>query len=106
MALWHTHEEEREIEVCQTGPSEQQLNRIIEEFKLENDLPEEVLTRSPDPEEEHSRMNGSEKRAVQPTPTLGDELGNLNAMVRRLFPTRAQINRLTVVGTSVEALAL
>jgi len=44
---------------------------------LKEDFAEEVLSGRPDPEEEHCGVDGGEEGTVEPSPTLGDELGNL-----------------------------
>ena len=38
-----TYEEESQVEVRQRGPSEKQLDSVVDEKELEEDLPEEVL---------------------------------------------------------------
>ena len=44
---------------------------------LEEEHPEDILARGPDTPKEDSRMDGCEQRAVQPSPSLRNELGNL-----------------------------
>lgn len=76
-----THEEECKVEVRERSPGKQQLNGVVYEFDLcafshflmrlhcgelliphlQDDLPEEVLARSPDPEPEDRGMHGGEQ---------------------------------------------
>jgi hypothetical protein len=54
------YEEEREIEVGQGSPGEEQLDGIINKLELENDLPQETLSTGPNPHHVNSRMQRSE----------------------------------------------
>ena len=78
-----THEEECKVEVCQGRPCEEELDCVVDELHLEEELPEEALPRRQDTEPEDSGMDRGEQRAVQPTTTLRDELGNLDRGVSR-----------------------
>ena len=77
-----THEEEREIEVGQWCPSKKELYRVVDELNLKDNFPDEALSRCPDAEPEYSSMDRREKRAVQPSTTLWDELRNLQYYIR------------------------
>lgn len=78
-----THEEERQIEVRQTCPGEDQLHCIVNEFELQCNLPEESLSTGPDPIPEYCGMDTSKQRAVEPPPPLRNELGNGSGNVGR-----------------------
>ena len=92
----NAYEEEREVEIRQRSPCEEQLHRIVDEFDLdghpnishktiqsdghtdlEKEHPENVLTGRPDTPEEYCGMDGGEERAVEPPTTLRDELRHL-----------------------------
>ena len=77
-----THEEEREIEVGQWCPSKKELYRVVDELNLKHNFPDEALSRCPDAEPEYSSMDRREKRAIQPSTTLWDELRNLQYYIR------------------------
>lgn len=87
-----THEKESQIEVSQGCPGEEELDGVVDEFKLrdnESDLcenarttqadledkhPDGVLARRPDTPEKDSCVHRGEEGTVQPAATLRDEL--------------------------------
>jgi hypothetical protein len=75
---------------------------------LENNLSEEILAGRPDPIEENRGMNGSEEGSIQPASrTLPLTVKNLFAERDIVtYRRRCEMNSGTVVGTSVDALAL
>ena len=54
-------EEEREVEVGERRPGEDELNGIVYKLDLQDDLAEEVLAGRPDAEEHDSRVNAREE---------------------------------------------
>lgn len=76
---------------------------IVNEFDLQHKFAEDILARTPNLIEENSGMNGCKKRSIKPATTLRYELGNLRENVGTNY-VKGNIH--TVVGTSVEALAV
>ena len=69
-----TNEEESQVKVGQARPSENQLNRIVNELELQHEFPEESLPTGPDPVPEYSSVNAGEQRTVEPPPPLRNKL--------------------------------
>lgn len=78
-----THEEERQVEVRQTCPGEDQLDCIVDKFELQRKLPEESLSTSPDPVPEYRGMDAGKQRAIEPPPPLRDEFGDSGGNIGR-----------------------
>ena len=116
-----TDEEKSQIKVRKRCPCEEELDCVVNELNLQvscqlrkiaislyaTDLKDEhtdgILPWCPDPIEEDRRMEWSEKGAIQPSATLRDKFGNLERCKQHFS---IGYSLLTVVGTSVEALAL
>ena len=82
-----TYEEEGEVEVGEGCPGEEELNGVVDELQRKNNLAEEVLARSPDPEPEYGGVDGCEEGAVQPATTLRDEFGDRCRYIGRSLGT-------------------
>jgi hypothetical protein len=52
------------------------LHELVDEFDVEEDLAPDGVVGRPDLLEMKQRVYGSEESTVEPTSTLGDELGN------------------------------
>jgi hypothetical protein len=100
-----THEKERQIEIGQRCPGEQKLNGVVDKLDLEKDFPEEALSRRPDAEEEDCGVNGGKEGSIEPSTTLRYKFRNLGRG-SIACQKKGSCVWLTVVGTSVDALAL
>jgi hypothetical protein len=73
---------------------------------LEGNFPEEAVSGRPNPQKEDSGVNRSKKGTIEPSSTLRNEFGNLEGDMVSKLNRREYHLQLTVVGTSVDALAL
>ena len=78
-----THEEKGKVKVCERGPSEDELDGVVDKLELEDDLAGRVLARGPDAGHVEGRVEGGEEGAVEPTAALGNELGDRGGHGRR-----------------------
>jgi hypothetical protein len=70
-------EVEGQVEVGEREECEQKLHELVDEFDVEQDLTPDGVVGRPDLLEVEERVHGSEEGTVEPTSTLGDELGNV-----------------------------
>ena len=78
-----THEEESQVKVCQTRPSKDQLDGVVNELELQYKFPEESMPACPNPIPEYGSVDTSEQRPVEPSPPLRNELGNGGGNISR-----------------------
>jgi hypothetical protein len=71
-----SYEVEGEIEVGQGKIGEEQADKLVDEFNVEEDLAANGMICVPDLSEVDERVDCGKEGTVQPSPTLGNEFGN------------------------------
>ena len=69
-------EVESQIEVCERKVREEQLDKLVDKFNVQEDLASKSVIRLQNLSELDQGVDGSEEGTVQPSSSLGDELGN------------------------------